>query len=606
MNPQVWVSSLTFSGGVRIDFSRDDIVVIVGSNNVGKSATLRAIKIKVRNSQYPDDIITELILEKIGDVEDAAGYLTKIGRQPERHFVPGELSAFGQDFHLRDLADKWNSSDGLGPFARFFCHLLSAGERLNISAPADSIAVTTAPLVHPSHWMMQNDKLEIEVSEQFRKAFGEDLILHRVAGSKIPIHVGHRPQIEQGEDRLSFSYLKKIAALPSLEMQGDGMRSFAGILLSLATGSESILLLDEPEAFLHPPQARHLGYILANEPIFEKQLFISTHSGDVLRGILDSNKKNVRILRLQRQSNLNYANELSPEKISELWNDPLLRYSNILDGLFHEKVIVCESDSDARFYSAIADNIYTDLKPGHRRPDVMFTHCGGKDRIAVVVRALRAVGVPVSIIVDFDVLNNENPLKGIVEAAGGDWTTISHQWNRVKSAVDVKKPEIDIAQLKVQLSDVIQRLNGEKGLNIVSKEVNNLLKQASPWSIAKTTGASYIPSGEPTSAYQSLISQLKTCGIFVVEVGEVECFVRSVGNHGPKWVNVALEKDLSSNEFDAAKKFVGEIIDTAVSTVIRPSTPLKKEAPTVMEKKGALLPAKRGWFRLPAFLQTKQ
>ncbi|MBK9599392.1 MAG: ATP-binding protein, partial [Flavobacteriales bacterium] len=132
--------------------------------------------------------------------------------------------------------------------------------------------------------------------------------------------------------------------MPELQRQGDGMRSFAGVLLHTTVGHESIFLLDEPEAFLHPPQARLLGRMLVEDKQANRQLFIATHSGDVLKGILDSGSKNVRVVRLRREGNVNIMRQLDNDKITELWGDPLLRYSDILDGLFHEKVIITEGD----------------------------------------------------------------------------------------------------------------------------------------------------------------------------------------------------------------------------------------------------------------------
>jgi hypothetical protein len=37
--------------------------------------------------------------------------------------------------------------------------------------------------------------------------------------------------------------------------------------------------------------------------------------------------------------------------------------------------------------------------------------------------------------------------------------------------------------------------------------------------------------------------------LYIVEVGELESFCKSVGNHGPKWVNEVMEKkDLQNDE----------------------------------------------------------
>jgi hypothetical protein len=88
-----------------------------------------------------------------------------------------------------------------------------------------------------------------------------------------------------------------------------------------------------------------------------------------------------------------------------------------------------------------------------------------------------------------------------------------------------------------------------------------VLKKSSPWAIAKEVGKSYVPSGDPTKAADRLLGALRRLGIHVVEVGEVEGFVRSVGNHGPAWVNEVLAKDLAADpELESARMFVADLI----------------------------------------------
>ena len=44
--PRVAISSLTFSDGTDVPISPNDVVLVVGPNNAGKSAGLRAIRDK--------------------------------------------------------------------------------------------------------------------------------------------------------------------------------------------------------------------------------------------------------------------------------------------------------------------------------------------------------------------------------------------------------------------------------------------------------------------------------------------------------------------------------------------------------------------------------
>jgi len=403
--------------------------------------------------------------------------------------------------------------------------------------------------------------VETKLSEQFRKAFGEDLIVNRNAGSSVPLHVGPRPQLMPGEDRVSYGYAERLTRLPTLETQGDGMRSFAGVLLHTSVGSQNVMLIDEPEAFLHPPQARLLGQMLAADKPPHRQLFVATHSGDVLRGILDGNPGNVRVVRVRRDGSVNAVKELDPVQVKELWTDPLLRSSNILDGVFHERVIVSESDGDTRFFTAVMDALYEGPLSGQRKPDVMFTHCGGKTRLPLVVRPLRALDVPVRAVTDFDILNNEHPLDKLVEAAGGDWTGLRSRWNSVKKAVDAIKPQLASSDVKRDLDAILAEVTAPVFPKEAKKRIEEVLKQTSSWALAKKSGKAFIPSGTPTQEYEHLEREMRRLGLFVVEVGELERFYPAIGGHGPAWVNEVLTKDLAVDPgLHTAREFVKALL----------------------------------------------
>ena len=116
-------------------------------------------------------------------------------------------------------------------------------------------------------------------------------------------------------------------------------------------------LIDEPESFLHPPQANIMGRIIGKTLRENQQAFISTHSEEIIKGLLDVCPERVKIVRITREEDVNEFSVLENEKFNEVWNDPLLKYSNIMTSLFHKNVILCESDSDCKFYSIIENYI---------------------------------------------------------------------------------------------------------------------------------------------------------------------------------------------------------------------------------------------------------
>lgn len=58
----------------------------------------------------------------------------------------------------------------------------------------------------------------------------------------------------------------------------------------------------------------------------------------------------------------------------------------------------------------------------------------------MVIRGLRNLDVPVTCVADFDALGEEQPLRRIVEAGGGDWAAVSPDWRLVKTSIDSKNP----------------------------------------------------------------------------------------------------------------------------------------------------------------------
>jgi energy-coupling factor transporter ATP-binding protein EcfA2 len=559
-DPRVWIGSITFSDGSKFEFHDDDVVVVVGPNNSGKSAALRGVRDLARDENEVNPVVSQMSLERSGSEEDLWGWLERIAVRTDPPSNPG-FSTLGATLHKNQVPGVWSNSASLGPITRLFIYLVNADGRLSAANPAPQIRLTSDPPAHPIHHLQRDDKLEARLSERFRRAFGEDLIVHRNAGSEVPIHVGEKPTPGRGEDRASLSYNKAIELLPEIRSQGDGMRSFAGMLLHTSVGPESVILIDEPEAFLHPPQARLLGRMLVQDKPTPRQLFIATHSGDVLRGMLDAGSATVRVFRIERDGATNPVRAIQSKDVTELWQDPLLRHSNILDGLFHEMVVLCESDSDCRFYSAVLTAICDAEGPDFRHPDVMFTHCGGKGRLPVVVRALAQLGVPLRVVADFDVLNDKHPLKAIVEASGLDWALLESDFRLVKDSVDQKKPELESADVDTAIRAVLDDISDGSFPREAKREIKGILDRTSAWSIAKKVGRAFVPSGAATQALNRLLGNLRAGGLFVVEVGELEGFDRASSGHGPKWVNQSIQKDLGgSPDFAAARDFVRAMV----------------------------------------------
>ncbi|MDU7502639.1 MAG: AAA family ATPase, partial [Finegoldia magna] len=367
--------------------NHNSVIVFTGANNSGKSQALRDIETGLDKSNYLKTIvIKDIEYDFLGNIDEVTFFSEHFSMNQDGFY---EVLELGRNFDKSTILDYWQNHAFYNGLHLLFIKRLSTERRLTSS---NALQRNDRPEQNSICKLNQSESLTQKLSDYFHQAFGSDLIVNRNDMRTIPLHIGQAP------DRTAFTianqdeYYNQVNKLPKLQDQGDGMRSFASILLDTFTSEYSITLIDEPEAFLHPPQARILGKMLAKNNPNDRQLLISTHSEDFLQGLLDANSDNVTVIRINRDSQINRMSVLQNHEIKELWSNPILRYSKILDGLFHEKVVVCESDYDCLFYQAIIDAVYE--YKNEISPDILFTHCGGKTRIKDVVKALKAVNVP--------------------------------------------------------------------------------------------------------------------------------------------------------------------------------------------------------------------
>lgn len=227
--PTLFFESVTFSGGTTLDFEEDEIVVFVGPNNAGKSAALKEMEAYVARSN-PQTVITAAKLRRTGTRKDLLAYLEKntqrTGRSGEYHYA-----GFGFNIAHSHLGFFDNDSDR-HPLASFFSTRLATENRIIASNPAGAVALYQDPATHPIHLLLMDDKLAERISGHFKHAFGQDLFPFRAGGGAFPLYVGRKPQKADGEDELSKSFVERIKVQAvRLESQGDGMRSFATVLL---------------------------------------------------------------------------------------------------------------------------------------------------------------------------------------------------------------------------------------------------------------------------------------------------------------------------------------------------------------------------------------
>jgi energy-coupling factor transporter ATP-binding protein EcfA2 len=547
--PKAFIKSIKFSGGQTLELNEKDKLLIVGPNNSGKSQTLRDITAMVYGGNQVNIVVQGLELEKVGSLEDFVEYMKTNSEFEDGHY------SIGQSRIHSNYLSFWNAKDSLNELSSLFIKNITAKDRLIICDQQQSIT-RKQHKSKPQHILYDNSALMNRVSSVFKKAFNKDLAFDYRGGSLLPIHLVELSDFAGLADRVSDEYVNKLRSYPLLDKQGDGIKSYAGILFETIAHDFSTLLIDEPEAFLHPPQMRRLGQALAEE--VDSQLIVATHSSDIMRGFLEGTKGNLRIIRIQRNGDSNIIHEVNQPAIKTLWSQPNLKYSNALDSIFHEQVIICEDDSDCRLINFTAD--YLVENESVTFPDTSFVPSGGKHAISGIAEILRLAGVPVKAIYDFDLISERNTFKKALDAFGCDndkKEEIIRLWEMINSEVTHKIKTKSPQEFKSFLINEITKTDDDK---LSKGQIEELFKQKKPWSEVKRHGIDGLPPGEIRKRFRELNENLKDIGVFLVPRGEIENFSPETGGHGPKFVSKFLEqRNLSDPELNLLKAFVKEV-----------------------------------------------
>jgi len=236
------------------------------------------------------------------------------------------------------------------------------------------------------------------------------------------------------------------------------------------------LLVGEPEAFLHPPQARLLGRILAEQHADGTQVVVATHSEDIVQGVTSAAPPtgyDPTIVRLNRRGPDFSAFQISVEKVQQLYDDPLLRHSSVMSGLFYQGVAVCEGDSDCTYHQAVLAHLVSSSTVAAR--DVNFMHCGGKARIWKELDALRSANVPAVALVDFDVLKSDEILAKLVSVAGGNLDELAADLSVLRQAITARDVPVKTAAARAEIDAVFDKVRSAEVTDGLRNSVTSAL-----------------------------------------------------------------------------------------------------------------------------------
>ena len=200
--------------------------------------------------------------------------------------------------------------------------------------------------------MFQDDASRKKARSFIKEAFGLSLVIDPTNLGQLRIKLSKEDPLED-EQSLNATARKFYKNAMHVKDASDGVQAFTGIITAVMSGDFHTILVDEPEAFLHPPLARKLGKHLATLATERGgALLASTHSPDFLMGCVQATKA-VRVVRLEYSQGKSRGRMVDAVQLENLFKNPLMRSANAISGLFYDGVVVTESDNDRAFYGEI-------------------------------------------------------------------------------------------------------------------------------------------------------------------------------------------------------------------------------------------------------------
>lgn len=501
-----------------------NVNIFVGPNSSGKSIFLKELNNYLTLSNYDfrknynSKIIEGVNFEPI-TLEDQLRHINNLGDSVDKeqynstnwklidfnnrqHTISSVYNALNSDQSNRERAEY---------FDKFFTLYLNGQTRLTMLEPTFFSPYETS-LLSPFAKMFHHKDLYDDFKKYIKDAFDFFTYL-RIDGAQIDL-VFSRTSAPENFDEFSLKpesieFLKTCLTHNDLS---DGQRSYIGILLQLLAGNPETIIIDEVEAFLHPPLARKLGSLIskiANDT--NKQIFLSTHSPNIILGAIQSGAK-TNIIRLTYDGTTGRSTTIDSNHLTTIMAHPLIRSTNFLDALFYKNAIVTESDSDRAFYQEINFRL-SKFTPEKSITDCIFLNAQNKQTVGTLVSELRNLGIPTASIIDLDFIKD-----------GGSVFT------EYLSSVNIPKSlHSTIEANKTAVKGYYQNFNDK-------------------FAALKKVGLPALQ-GEDLESATFLLNSLNEYGQFPVPVGELECWLPQVQsyNHGSKWLIKKFE-DLGFDE----------------------------------------------------------
>lgn len=515
------VESISFSSGskpgeVGLVFHPQRLTLFIGPNNGGKSRALREIASELSSTTFRDlKVIVGITSSNISEDElrNKLRYITdrKMPGDPSdvdtvMIRVNGSRTSFNvrvlNDMLRTNLYDDNQKSSYYKGILQHFVLNLSGGGRLELTNPVQAEPVGAMPNSTLSRVYNDDSKRKL-LSDIVFRGFGQRLTINPTVLPQMQYHLSPHPPLKNEEKTLDANAVSFFGAGMPLHEASDGTRAFVGMISEVIAGVHDVVLIDEPEAFLHPSLQLLLGRHLAAQTSDQRQVFSATHSPHFLLGCVLSGLP-VDVVRLTYRSGVATTRHLESNRLRTLMTDPLFRSVGASTALFYESAVVCEGDADRAFYDEVNKRLSSSLDYGMQHAAFLNAH--NKQTVVNIVRPLRDIGIPAAFVLDIDWVKEDGQV-----------------WDRYFNAMGAP------AGLK-------------DGFAATRRTVRSYLQNASP--DYKTRGGIGLLRGDELTTANAFFDQAEEYGLFTVRTGELESWLPALNAERTKnkWLASIFER----------------------------------------------------------------
>jgi energy-coupling factor transporter ATP-binding protein EcfA2 len=302
-----------------------------------------------------------------------------------------------------------------------------------------------------------------------------------------------------------------LSQFPTVDRFQDGVANFVAMGLAVLLSRGSVVLIDVPEMGLHPDACRHLGkWLAATAPRREVQLFLATHSCELIEGLQEGSDE-ISAIRLQRTADGITAKPVSTATMTGLRGTPYFRAQRAVAALFSDAIIMTDNEIERSIYRTS----FLETSPAAHR--LSFFQCYGLVGLEASMETIAGSGMPYVVLTNLELLGMRSRFFRLLELMTGDTPPPGLLAARDKIAAGIEEynsPDT-LAANTAEVEAFLDQLERGNSKSLVTAD-----DRARRWRALRERGLSSLSPGL-REAMDDLTDELKTLGIFVAPVGWV-------------------------------------------------------------------------------------